>query len=128
MLDRSAILRDAHQRARQLRHQERHVRADWRKWTSYAKALACGRREAGAGAKQQAAHAERDAVMLDADDAPLPADVAQRIADLHILAGIQPLNSYGAAQFRAIRAEADDIAQAARLSMIPAQDHTHHAH
>ena len=130
VLDRSAILCDARSRARFLQHQERHKRADWRVWDHYRAAFAYGLREAWRAAKARAAQVERDAAFAAAEAVvpALPADVARRVADLHILAGVQPLNSYGAAHFRAIRAEADDIARAARCSMIPAQDHSHHAH
>ena len=128
MLDRSAILRDAHSRARWLQHQERYRSPERRVYASYRKALASSLRDAWRHAKEQAAYAVRAAALAaeDAAAALLPADVARWVADLHLLAGVQPLNSDGAAQHRAYRAEADDIARAARCSMIPAHQGTHH--
>ena len=108
--DRAEILRDAHA----------HVR-DMRRYGgfngSYRAAFASALRLVWHAAKEAAADAAWEAAQ-----APIPAEVAERIADLRAEAWWQPFTTPGAARHRALMAEADDLAQAARCSMIPAQD------
>ena len=113
MLDRSAILSEAHRLTRRLIangsvQPYRVLFVQQLKFCWYAHKL-------------EAANAAAEVAIP-----PLPDDVAVRVADLRLIASTQNFTSYGAAQFRALNAEADLIERAARCMMIPAQGQ-HHA-
>ena len=121
--DRAEILRATHATARWLRARAAFPRP-------YASCLNDALRTEWRKAKQKAAQAASEAAeaALDALVVPLPPTIAARIADLRLLASVQSLTASGTRQFRALNAEADHIAMAARCMIIPAPDNIHVTH
>ena len=112
MLDRSAILSEAHRLTRRLIangsvRPYRVLFAQQLKFCWYAHKL-------------EAANAAAEAAIP-----ALPADVVARVADLRLIASTQNFTSFGAAQFRALNAMADEAELAARYSIITAPSNIH---
>ena len=113
----AAILRAAHANARSRI-------ANNRAWRSYRHAFADALRMEWRRTKDAAALAE--AVREDSEFV-LPPDLAARVASIRTLASYEPHTSVGHANFRALHSEANEVALAARLMMIPAKGARHAA-
>ena len=130
MLDCSAILRDAHSQARLIMAHEAKLLPRGRMWSSYRAAFGYALRLAWCAAKERARQARANAALSALEEieaAAVPGNVAARIDALRTFAETMPFTSSGREQRRALLAEADDIAQAARCMMIPALDPACHA-
>ena len=101
MLFRSTILRAAHATARSRM-------ASNRAWRSYRQAFADALRMEWRRAKD--AGAQASAAADDAVVDTLPPAVAARVASIRTLASYEPHTSVGHARFRALHAEADEVA------------------